>query len=104
MTMNARMLRRPVEQDDERDVLCVHADRIAKAIGRGCFLAEVVGGSGENGEVLLAHLLAPAAYVIVDADRARLARVADEIEERHPQIDVLPVPLELTPELSLPRC
>src|SRR5436853_7723384 len=87
----------PDIQDVERLTLLEHRREIADAIGRGCFLAELVSGDGENGEILFESLLAPAAYVIVDANRERLRHFSEGVARRHPQLDILPVPLPVTP-------
>ncbi len=90
--------------DGEGAIIVEHGPAIADALGRGCFLADLGGGRRGNGERLLDALLAPAAYVVVDSDRARLQDAAHAIARRRPHLDVLPVALEISPKLTLPRC
>lgn len=81
-----------------------NAQRIADVFGRGAMLAELVGPEGARARPLVSRMLAPAAYVVVDEDRARLDEYAGSIAAANPQLDVLPVAAPIKADLTLPRC
>ena len=74
----------------EREILHAQARAIAKAVGEGSIVIEYGSGAADKSRILLSEMR-PSAYVPVDVSSEQLARVAVELGEAYPAIDVCPV-------------
>jgi dimethylhistidine N-methyltransferase len=79
------------------------AAQMAQRLGPRCLLAELGSGSSVKTELLLEHLVEPAAYVPIDIAAEELARSAARIAQRYPQLDVRPLCADFTRSFSLPE-
>ncbi len=86
----------------EISILRKHGADIADAIGTGCALIEYGSGSGLKTEILLARLDEPNVYFPVDISREHLRYSAAALEEKFPEIAVVPVYADFTREFDLP--
>ncbi len=77
-------------------------DAMSELVGKQASLIEFGSGSSLKTRVLLEHLSELAAYVPVDISREHLHASADEIRERFPHIEVLPVVADFTQPFALP--
>ncbi len=75
---------------------------ISELVGKQASLIEFGSGSSLKTRILLEHLSELAAYVPVDISKQHLLASADEIRERFPHIDVLPVVADFTQQFALP--
>lgn len=86
--------------------LGIMRDNIAEMVelvGKQASLIEFGSGSSLKTRILLEHLSELAAYVPVDISEQHLHASADEIQERFPHIDVLPVVADFTRPFALPK-
>jgi dimethylhistidine N-methyltransferase len=77
---------------------------IVARIGPGALVIEPGSGSGEKTELLLENLEDPAAYVPIDVAREQLIGFAAQIDQRFPDLDVMPVCADFTDGYELPAC
>jgi dimethylhistidine N-methyltransferase len=86
----------------EHEIMEAHAKEIAALIGPNALVIEPGSGEATKVRVLLDHLENPAAYVPIDISAEQLARVAGELVEEYPNLDVIPLETDFTRGLSLP--
>lgn len=86
----------------ELQILAERAPEIAAVAGPGAALIEYGSGAGMKVRTLLDALSSPAAYVPIDISAEQLARVAQEIRNEYPGLQVLPVHADFTQPLLLP--
>jgi dimethylhistidine N-methyltransferase len=87
----------------EREIMDAHATEMAALIGAGVVLIEPGSGEAIKVRTLLDHLERPAAYVPIDISADQLARIAGELTERYPQLEVIPLEADFTRGLCLPE-
>lgn len=80
-----------------------HVQQMAACLGPQCLVVEYGSGSGHKTEVLLESLEDPVAYVPVEISRQHLLDSAERLQERYPQIEVLPVCADYTADYDLPQ-
>lgn len=81
-----------------------HGEEMAQVLGEGCLLIEYGSGSSLKTRLLLDRV-APhlAAYVPVDISREHLHQAARQIEDRYPDLEVLPVAADFTGSFAIPE-
>lgn len=84
----------------ELAIMKASVDEIAETIGADCTLIEFGSGSSLKTQLLLENLSAPLTYVPVDISGDYLLQVADQLQSRYPDIDVLPIPADFTQPLD----
>ncbi|MDH3214673.1 MAG: L-histidine N(alpha)-methyltransferase [Candidatus Krumholzibacteria bacterium] len=72
-------------------ILQRYIGEIVECIGHGSMLIEYGSGSSEKTRILLNHLPDLAAYVPIDISKEHLTRSAQDIAEKYPHLEVLPV-------------
>ncbi len=77
---------------------------IAERIGPGALVIEPGSGSGTKTQLLLENLDEPAGYVPIDVAKQQLIEFATEMDERFPDLDVLPVCADFTGDYEVPDC
>lgn len=87
----------------ETEIMRRYCKEMGECLGTGVMLVEFGSGSSIKSRYLLEHLIEPAAYVPVDISREHLGKSADEIAQRYPDIEVLPVCADFTKPFDLPR-
>jgi dimethylhistidine N-methyltransferase len=87
----------------EIGILETHGGEMAAALGPGVRLIELGSGSAVKTELLLARLVAPAAYVPVEISREHLQAAAARIAADFPELEVLPVTADFTEPFDLPE-
>ena len=98
------------EQDEyyvartETAITVENAGRIASLLGPRCLLVEFGSGNSRKVQTLLEHMAEPAAYVPVDISESYLRRAGEELAERYPWLEVLPVCADFTEDFDMPRC
>ncbi len=86
----------------EISILQNYGAEIADALGSDCAVIEYGSGSGLKTEILLEHLHAPNVYFPVDISREHLCSSAAALEEKCPDIDIVPVCADFTRDFELP--
>jgi dimethylhistidine N-methyltransferase len=87
----------------ETDILCEHANEMARCIGPNVMLVEYGSGSSVKTRILLDHLIEPAAYVPLDISREHLLESSACLKREFPHIPVLPVCADYTHPFELPQ-
>ena len=87
----------------EHEIMEAHAAEIAALIGPSALIIEPGSGEAIKVRVLLDHLDRPAAYVPIDISAEQLTRVARELTEEYPTLDVIPLEADFTRGLLLPE-
>ncbi len=80
-----------------------HVDEMAACLGPRCLLIEFGSGSGRKTEVLLESLDDPVGYVPIDISREHLIASAERLDERFPDLEVLPVCADYTSDYEIPE-
>jgi dimethylhistidine N-methyltransferase len=86
----------------ELEILHEHAAEMARLLGPGAVLVELGSGASVKTRVLLDALESPEIYVPIDISTATLLDSARALGARYPSLDVRPLALDYTRELSLP--
>jgi dimethylhistidine N-methyltransferase len=86
----------------EITILRQNIDAIVERIGHGALVIEPGSGSGVKTELLLENLEDPAGYVPIDVAKEQLAEVATQLDQRFPDLNVLPVCADFTRGYALP--
>jgi dimethylhistidine N-methyltransferase len=86
----------------EIQLLNRNAQTIARAIGSDALLIEYGSGSGKKTQLLLEHLVTPAAYVPVDISTAYLENSAKLLAGRFPELRIVPLCADFTAHIALP--
>ncbi len=76
---------------------------IVTMVGKQASLIEFGSGSSLKTRILLEHLSELAAYVPVDISSEHLHTSAEQIQDRFPHVDVLPVVADFTQAFALPK-
>jgi L-histidine Nalpha-methyltransferase len=76
---------------------------IVSSVGKQASLIEFGSGSSLKTRILLEHLSELAAYVPVDISSEHLHASAQQIQDRFPHVDVLPVVADFTRTFKLPK-
>jgi len=76
---------------------------IVSSVGKQASLIEFGSGSSLKTRILLEHLSELAAYVPVDISSEHLHASAEQIRDRFPHVDVLPVVADFTRTFTLPK-
>jgi len=79
-------------------------DAIVDHIGPRALVVEPGSGSGIKTQMLLDKLEDPAGYMPIDVSRQQLARFADEMNRRFPDLEVTPICADFTTTYELPPC
>ena len=87
----------------ELGIMECHVDEMADQIGEGVMLVEYGSGSSIKTRLLLDALTAPAAYVPIDVSANHLHATAEELAERYPEIEILPLVADFTSDYQLPK-
>lgn len=87
----------------EHEIMEAHAREMAALIGPNALVIEPGSGEAIKVRVLLDHLESPAAYVPIDISAEQLGRVARELTEEYPTLDVIPLEADFTRGLCLPE-
>lgn len=87
----------------ELELMRVHVEEIAAALGPDVLLIEYGSGSGIKTRMLLEHLESPVAYVPVEISRSALATSVAALGAELPDIEMLPVCANFTEPFDLPR-
>ena len=86
----------------EASIMSAHIGEIAQLIGRRVRLIEYGCGNCEKVRFLLDHLDDLAAYVPIDISREQLRRVAEELSDSYPELEILSVCADYTSNFKLP--
>lgn len=86
----------------EIEIMQHNIDEIAEAFGPQSALVEFGSGSSLKTRLLLDHLEDLAAYVPMDISEDYLYKVADDLQQRYPDIEVAPLAADYTRTFSLP--
>jgi len=86
----------------EREILTTRARDIAAAIGQGSMLIEYGSGAADKSRILL-QALRPRLYVPVDVSAEQLSRVAGELGDEFPEMQIRPMLADFTEPLVLPN-
>lgn len=86
----------------ELEIMQAHAADMAALLGGDVLLVEYGSGSGLKTQLLLQHLLTPVAYVPVEISSAALADSLKRLAHRFPHIQMLPLCVDFSGELTLP--
>jgi dimethylhistidine N-methyltransferase len=106
----ARLFERICETEEyyltrtEIAILREKMDAIVDRIGRGALVIEPGSGSGVKTQLLLENLEKPAGYVPIDVAKQQLAEFAAQMNERFPDLNVMPVCADFTNGYELPPC
>jgi dimethylhistidine N-methyltransferase len=104
----ARLFERICQLDDyyltrvERAIMTEHAPAIRRRIGPRAVLIEPGSGAGDKAVALLSRMLKPAAYVPIDVACRQLTRLAADVDDAFPAVEVLPVCADFTENHELP--
>lgn len=80
----------------ELGILRAHAKEIAGALGPRCILIEPGAGTAEKAAILLEAMDDPAAFVPVEISESHLRELTEELRERFPDVEILPVCADFT--------
>ena len=83
-------------------ILKARLPAFAREFGHHARVIEPGSGSGVKTRILLDALQAPAAYVPVDISPTYLMQAAEELQQRYPATDILPVCADFTQPFNLP--
>ena len=86
----------------EHEIMQEYAREMATLIGPNALVIEPGSGEAIKVRVLLDHLEHPAAYVPIDISAEQLARIAGELVQEYPDLDVIPLEADFTRGLLLP--
>lgn len=87
----------------ELGIMETHLPEMADALGPRLLLMEPGSGSSLKTRLLLEALRKPVAYVPVDISRSHLVTAADQLNQRYPELEVLPVCADFSQPFDLPR-
>lgn len=87
----------------ERLIMLDHADEMAAQLGEQIMLVEFGSGSSMKTRVLLDALKNPVAYVPLDISEEHLFKTAAQLEQKYPDIEILPLVADFTEPFSLPE-
>jgi dimethylhistidine N-methyltransferase len=87
----------------EQSIMDRHASEMAEQLGRGVLLVEFGSGSSTKTRVLLEHLIEPSGYVPLDISEEHLFKTVEDLRQRFPHIEVLPLVADFTTGFTLPR-
>ncbi len=80
-----------------------YVHEMAWQLGERVMLVEFGSGSSIKTQILLEHLIEPAAYVPVDISEAHLLKTAGRLRIQFPGLEVLPIAADFTEEFQLPE-
>ena len=86
----------------ETAILRQHARSMARPAGRDAVLVEFGSGSSRKTELVLAALDHPLAYVPIDVSQSALTDAWTRLEQRFPDLEIVPVHANFTEALRLP--
>ena len=86
----------------ETAILRQHARSMARPAGRDAVLVEFGSGSSRKTELVLAALDHPLAYVPIDVSQSALTGAWARLEQRFPDLEIVPVNANFTEALRLP--
>jgi dimethylhistidine N-methyltransferase len=87
----------------ERSILETHLPDFARDFGTHARVIEPGSGASVKTRILLDALPDPAAYIPVDISPTHLLAAAEELADRYPTLEVLPVCADFTERFELPR-
>ena len=87
----------------ELSIMREHSAAIAAVLGPSVLLIEYGSGSGLKTQLLLAQLMAPAAYVPVEISQSALLESVARLGKTFPQIEMLPLCADFTQRIVPPR-
>ena len=87
----------------EQMIMDRHVDEMAYQIGTGAMLVEFGSGSSIKTRTLIEALDSLVAYVPVDISEDHLLKTADDLRQRYPDVEVLPMVADFTREFQLPK-
>lgn len=105
----ARLFERICETEEyyltrtEIAILRQNMDAIVDRIGPGAMVIEPGSGSGVKTQLLLENLEDPAGYVPIDVAKQQLAEFAGQMDQRFPELNVIPVCADFTNGYDLPE-
>jgi dimethylhistidine N-methyltransferase len=86
----------------EASIMGAHIEEMAQLIGQQVRLIEYGCGNCKKVRFLLDYLDDPVAYVPIDISREQLRRVAGELSDSYPELEILPVCADYTSRFALP--
>lgn len=86
----------------EASIMSAHIGEMARLIGQQVRLIEYGCGNCEKVRFLLDHLDDPVAYIPIDISREQLRRVARELSDSYPELEILPVCADYVSGFALP--
>lgn len=87
----------------ELGIMQDHLPEIAAAIGSKTRVVEYGSGEGLKTKLLLDALIDPVAYVPIDISKQQLQRMAHQLAERYPDLEILPICADYTATRELPQ-
>ena len=106
----ARLFERICETEEyyltrtEIAILRQNMDAIVDRIGPGAMVIEPGSGSGVKTQLLLENLEDPAGYVPIDVAKQQLAEFAGQMDQRFPELNIMPVCADFTNGYDVPPC
>ena len=86
----------------EASIMSAHIGEMARLIGQQVRLIEYGCGNCEKVRFLLDHLDDPVTYIPIDISREQLRRVARELSDSYPELEILPVCADYVSGFTLP--
>lgn len=87
----------------ERKIIVDNAEEMAEQIGTEVMLVEFGSGSSIKTKILLDTLQDPVAYVPLDISEDHLIKTANDLREKYPHIEILPLVADFTKPFELPQ-
>ena len=87
----------------EQAIMDQYVGEMAFQLGERVMLVEFGSGSSTKTQVLLEHLLEPAAYVPLDISEEHLLNTAESLREKFPKLEILPLVADFTKPFMLPK-
>ncbi|MDY6796752.1 MAG: L-histidine N(alpha)-methyltransferase [Actinomycetota bacterium] len=87
----------------EKEIMESHVGEMTDRIGRGILLLEYGCGDCAKTRILLDGMHDLSAFVPLDISREQLSRVASELAEEYPRLELLPVCADYTGDFDLPE-
>jgi len=86
----------------ETELMRRHVQEMVDVIGANSRLVEFGSGSSVKTEILLDHLVSPAAYVPVDISLSSLRSAVQRLQRRYPDLRITPLQVDYTVAFELP--
>lgn len=87
----------------EQAIMDQYVGEMAFQLGERVMLVEFGSGSSTKTQVLLEHLIDPAAYVPLDISEEHLLNTAESLRVKFPDVEILPLVADFTKPFTLPK-